>query len=410
MIAVALLILFGPVLMLALFSFNDSSIISLPWEGFTTRGTRRPGTRPRPSDAILNSLLVASLVTIGSLVLGTLAAWGLTRLRFPGRGLLAGLHGSVLVVPWLIIGVAGLIFFSQSGIALSLTTVGLMQLVVTFPLVVAIISAGLVRFPRSVEEAAIDLGASQGQMLRHVVLPQIAPSLAAAAIFAFAWSFNNFEVSFFTGGFEQTFPVWVFSILRQSENLPMVNAVSTVIALAQVIAVFAGWRLMKRLTRDRGGDKRAHRPDDRDGALMEAATVPAAGGTGAGRAGKLLRPLAFMPARPAVLALFFLGADGGDAGDQPPVRGPQRPVRLHAHQLHRRAQRPALPRGRLDDVPDRDDRDGDPARDRDPDRLRARLQGRASGSCRCCSSSCSPTSSTRWSASTPGGCCSAARG
>ena len=86
-----------------------------------------------------------------------------------------------------------------------------MHLVVTFPLVVAIVSAGLVRFQRSLEEAAIDLGATQWQMLRYVVLPQIAPSLAAAAIFAFAWSFNNFEISFFTGGFDQTFPVWVFS-------------------------------------------------------------------------------------------------------------------------------------------------------------------------------------------------------
>ena len=143
-------------------------------------------------------------------MLGTLAAWGLTRLRFRGRGLVAGLHGAVLVVPWLIIGVAGLIFFSQLGVALSLQTVGLMQLVVTFPLVVAIVSAGLVRFSRSQEEAAIDLGATQAQMIRHVVLPQIAPSLAAAAIFAFAWSFNNFEISFFNGGFEQTFPVWVF--------------------------------------------------------------------------------------------------------------------------------------------------------------------------------------------------------
>ena len=255
-IVVALLILFGPVLMLALFSFNDSSIISLPWEGFTTKWYEAAWNSAEAKDAILNSLLVASLVTVGSLILGTLAAWGLTRLRFPGRGLLAGVHGSVLVVPWLIIGVAGLIFFSQSGIALSLTTVGLMQLVVTFPLVVAIISAGLVRFPRSVEEAAIDLGASQWQMIRHIVIPQIAPSLAAAAIFAFAWSFNNFEVSFFTGGFEQTFPVWVFSILRQSENLPMVNAVSTVIALAQVVAVFGAWRLIKWLSRRRGsGDE-----------------------------------------------------------------------------------------------------------------------------------------------------------
>ena len=82
-------------------------------------------------------------------------------------------------------------------------------------------------------------------MMRHVVLPlHRAAALAAAGIFAFAWSFNNFEISFFLGGFEQTFPVWVFSILRQSENLPLVNAVSTVIALAQVIAVFGAWRLM----------------------------------------------------------------------------------------------------------------------------------------------------------------------
>ena len=85
-------------------------------------------------------------------------------------------------------------------------TIALMHLVVTFPLVVAIVSAGLIRFQRSLEEAAIDLGASQRQMLRYVVLPQIGPSVAAASIFAFAWSFNNFEISFFTGGFEQTFP------------------------------------------------------------------------------------------------------------------------------------------------------------------------------------------------------------
>jgi len=252
LVGFALVLLFGPVLMLALFSFNDSSIISLPWEGFTTRWYEEAWNNQQARDAIVNSLFVAALVTAGSLVLGTLAAWGLTRLRFRGRAALAGLHGSVLVVPWLIIGVAGLIFFSEIGVALSLTTVGLMQLVVTFPLVVAIVSAGLVRFPRSIEEAAVDLGASQGQMIRYVVLPQIAPSLAAAGIFAFAWSFNNFEISFFTGGFEQTFPVWVFSILRQSENLPMVNAVSTVIALAQILAVIGAWQLIKRLSRRRG--------------------------------------------------------------------------------------------------------------------------------------------------------------
>lgn len=255
LVVFVMVVVFGPVAMLALFSFNDSSIISLPWEGFTMRWYEAAWGNDQARQAVLNSLIVASIVTALSLVLGTLAAWGLTRLRFVGRGFAAGLHGAVLVVPWLIIGVAGLIFFSQLGVALSLQTIGLMHLVVTFPLVVAIISAGLVRFQRSLEEAAIDLGASQLQMLRYVVLPQIAPSLAAAGIFAFAWSFNNFEISFFTGGFEQTFPVWVFSILRQSENLPLVNAVSTVIALVQVIAVVGAWQLIRVLSRRRdGGD------------------------------------------------------------------------------------------------------------------------------------------------------------
>ena len=253
LVAFVMLVLFGPVLMLALFSFNDSSIISLPWEGFTTKWYEEAWSNGQARDAVVNSLVVATIVMVLSVILGTLAAWGLTRLRFRGRGFVAGLNGAVLVVPWLIIGVAGLIFFSQIGVPLSLQTVTMMHLVVTFPLVVAIVSAGLVRFQRSLEEAAIDLGATQTQMLRYVVLPQVGPSIAAASIFAFAWSFNNFEISFFNGGFEQTFPVWVFSILRQSENLPVVNAVSTVIAAAQILAVFGGWMLMRRLTRS-GGD------------------------------------------------------------------------------------------------------------------------------------------------------------
>ena len=250
------MVLFGPVLLLALFSFNDSTVISLPWEGFTTRWYSEALNNDGAMTAIGNSLMVASIVTVVSLVLGTLASWGLTRTPFRGRPLVAGVHGAVLVVPWLIIGVAGLIFFSQIAMALSLETIVLMHIVVTFPLVVAVVSAGLIRFDPSLEEAAIDMGASQLQMMRYIVLPQIAPSLAAAAIFAFAWSFNNFEISFFTGGFEQTFPVWVYGVLRHSSNLPVVNAASTVIALAQVMLVFGLWYGMKVMTRRRGGTDR----------------------------------------------------------------------------------------------------------------------------------------------------------
>ena len=116
-----------------------------------------------------------------------------------------------------------------------------MHVMTTFPLVTAIVAARLVRFERSQEEAAIDLGASQWQMMTRVVLPQLAPALAAAFIFAFAWSFNNFEISFFTGGYDQTFPVWVYSVLRHSNNLPIVNAMSTLISVVQVAVVYLLW-------------------------------------------------------------------------------------------------------------------------------------------------------------------------
>jgi spermidine/putrescine transport system permease protein len=247
-VVVILIVLFGPVILLAVFSFNDSPIISLPWAGFTTHWYSVAWSDSEAREAVIHSVTVALFVTVFSVGLGTMAAWGLTRLRFRGKGGIAGLHGAVLVVPWLLVGVSGLMFFSRLGIPLSLETIGVMQLVVTFPLVVAIVSAGLIRFNRSLEEAAVDLGASQWQMLRYVVLPQLAPALAASTIFAFSWSFNNFEVSFFTGGFEQTFPVWVFSVLRHSQNLPMVNAISTIIAIVQVILVMGAWRLMKYLS------------------------------------------------------------------------------------------------------------------------------------------------------------------
>ena len=83
-------------------------------------------------------------------------------------------------------------------------------------------------------------------MMVKVVLPQLAPALAAAAIFAFAWSFNNFEISFFNGGYDQTFPVWVYSVLRHSDNLPVVNAISTLISVVQVAVVYLLWWAVRR--------------------------------------------------------------------------------------------------------------------------------------------------------------------
>lgn len=245
-----LVLLYAPLLLLAAFSFNDSIILSLPFKGFTTRWYTEAFDDPRMRTGLTNSIWIATIITPICLVLGTLTAFALTRMRFLMRGGVAAVVGAALVVPWLVIGISALLFFNDDlplvgQTDLSLWTVGIMHIVCTFPLVAAIVSARLARFDRTQEEAAIDLGASQAQMLRRVVLPHLTPALVASAIFAYMWSFNNFEISYFVGGPDYTFPVWAFSTLRHGQNLPIVNAISTVISLVQVVLVFIAWRIAR---------------------------------------------------------------------------------------------------------------------------------------------------------------------
>ena len=239
------LLLFGPLVILVLFSFNDSNILSFPLEGFTTKWYEEALTDTVLRKALTNSFQVAFVVAPLCLVLGTLAAFGLTRFRFRGRGVIGGLVGAPLVLPWLIIGIAALMGYARADIDLSLKTVVATQTVCTFPLVTAIVAAQLFRFQKVQEEAAIDLGCSRLQVLRHIILPHIGPALAAAAIFAFAWSFNNYEISAFTLGFQQTFPVWVYSNVRSPDHTAIVNAISALISAGQVVLIWFALRLMR---------------------------------------------------------------------------------------------------------------------------------------------------------------------
>jgi ABC-type spermidine/putrescine transport system permease subunit II len=247
------LMLFGPLVILVLFSFNDSNVLAFPLEGLTLKWYSQALSDPTLRKALANSFQVAFVVAPLCLVLGTLAAFGLTRFRFRGRGVIGGLVGAPLVLPWLIIGIAALMGYARANVDLSLKTVVLTQTVCTFPLVTAIVAAQLFRFQKVQEEAAIDLGCSRIQVLWHIILPHIGPALAAAGIFAFAWSFNNYEISAFTLGFQQTFPVWVYSSVRNPDHTAVVNAISTLISAWQVVLIWFALKLM----RIRSGDQPA---------------------------------------------------------------------------------------------------------------------------------------------------------
>lgn len=241
-------VLFGPLVILLLFSFNDSNVLALPFEGLTVRWYRAALTDTALHKALLNSTIVAAVVAPVCLALGTLAAFGLTRFRFRGRGAVAGLVAAPLVLPWLVIGIAALMAYAKADITLGLPTVIATQVACTFPLVTAIVGAQLFRFARSQEEAAIDLGCNRIQVLRFIVIPHIAPALAAAGIFAFTWSFNNYEISAFTIGFQQTFPVWVYSSVRDPDHTAVVNAVSALISAGQLLLIWGGLKLIRRRT------------------------------------------------------------------------------------------------------------------------------------------------------------------
>jgi ABC-type spermidine/putrescine transport system permease subunit II len=251
-LAVVMGMLFGPLLILVLFSFNDSSVLAFPLDGFTTEWYRQALADEPLREALVNSFAVAFVVAPLCLILGTLAAFGITRFRFRGRGAIAALVGAPLVLPWLIIGIAALMGYVRADVDLGLRTVIATQTVCTFPLVTAIVSAQLFRFQRVQEEAAIDLGCSRLQVLRHIVLPHVAPALAAAGIFAFTWSFNNYEISAFTLGFQQTFPVWVYSSVRNPDHTAIVNAISTLISAGQVALIWLALRLLRSRTGERG--------------------------------------------------------------------------------------------------------------------------------------------------------------
>jgi ABC-type spermidine/putrescine transport system permease subunit II len=228
-------LLFAPLVSLVVFAFNSSDTLGLPFEGFTVDWFTALFDDREAMEALRTTLVVAALVTTLSVALGLVSAYAIA--RAPGRlgGIALAIHAVPLVVPWLVIGVAGLLFFQWVGMQGSVLTIVLMQTVVTFPLVTLVLYSGLVGLEPSVEEAGLDLGSSQVGVLLRLVLPQLITPLITSAVFAFISSVGNFVVTFFVSGYSATLPIWGYSELRHAENLPVVNAASTLMLGLNVV-------------------------------------------------------------------------------------------------------------------------------------------------------------------------------
>lgn len=262
-LAAVFIFLYAPLIALMAFSFNDSRR-NIVWKGFTLKYYEKALNNDGLIEAFGNSLTIAAVSTVLSVVLGAMIALALWRFRFPGKPAVDGALALPIVVPEICMGVAMLVFFAKVlpwpqglGWPLNLGAIIIAHVSFCFPFVAVVVRARMSSFNREMEEAARDLGAGEFRTIRDVILPHMAPSLVAGALLAFTLSLDDFVITFFTAGPDTvTFPVKVYSMVRFSVT-PEVNAASTILIVLTVILTAVALKLQgtSAATVGHGGEK-----------------------------------------------------------------------------------------------------------------------------------------------------------
>jgi spermidine/putrescine transport system permease protein len=241
--------LYAPLITLMAFSFNDSKR-NIVWRGFTLKYYAQTFADSDLIAAFGNSLTIALISTVVSLILGAMTAVLLWRFRFPGKPVLEGALGLPIVVPEICMGVAMLVFFTEvlpwptrAPWPLNLGAIIISHISFSFSFVAVVVRGRLAAFDCSLEEAAKDLGAGEWRIFRDILIPHMRPGLIAGALLAFTLSLDDFVITFFTSGPDTTtFPVKVYSMVRFSVT-PEVNAASTLLIVITVALTALALRL-----------------------------------------------------------------------------------------------------------------------------------------------------------------------
>jgi putative spermidine/putrescine transport system permease protein len=242
--AITLAFIYIPLIVIAIYAFNESRSQAWPVDGFTLQWFDRAFHNPGVRDALWTSVKAATGATLVALTLGTLAALAISRYRFFGRDTVSFLIILPLALPGIVTGMALNATFTQVlGVDLSLFTVIVGH--ATFCIVVVFNNAvaRLRRSGSSLEEASMDLGANSWRTFRFVTFPTLRTALVAGALLAFALSFDEIIVTTFTIGQEQTLPIWIFANYARPNQLPVVNVVGLTVILLSIIPVYLANRL-----------------------------------------------------------------------------------------------------------------------------------------------------------------------
>ena len=229
--------LYVPVLVLPIFSFNNSEFIAFPLSGFTTRWYAALAQDGAMQHALANSLKVGLVTSIFSTTLGLTTARAVTRYRLRGSGAALGFVSLPLFIPDIVLGLSLLLLLDSAGLPLSLVAVALGHLLICVPFSLTVLMARFEGFDRNLEEASADLGEDEWMTFWRVTFPLMLPGVVASLLLTFITSFDEFLLAYFLSGTEATLPVYIWGQLRFPERLPMVLALGAIILAASVALV-----------------------------------------------------------------------------------------------------------------------------------------------------------------------------
>lgn len=249
--------LYLPMVILVIYSFNDSRLVTV-WAGFSTKWYGELFQNEEFLDAAWVTLKVALFSSTIATVLGTMAAYVLVRAgRFPGRTLFSGMIYAPLVMPEVITGLSLLLLFIGLGMDRGVLTVVLAHTTFSMCFVSVVVSSRLSSFDQSLEEAALDLGASPLVSFLLITLPIIAPAVVSGWLLAFTLSLDDLVIaSFTTGPGATTLPIKIFSAVRLGVS-PEINALSTLLIAIVTVGVITASLISKRTALRQARDEQA---------------------------------------------------------------------------------------------------------------------------------------------------------
>ncbi len=236
--------LLAPLAIVLLTSFSNDSYLSFPAEHWGVAAYLALLDNANFQSGLRTSLVLASIVTVMTLIVGTAAAYAIARYEFPGRGGLLALVTAPLLLPTIIIGLALLLVFSQIGLLATFVGLALAHSLVALPFVVRIVLTAIRGIPPSLEEAAATLGATRFRIFYRVILPLMIPGLIAAAALAFLASFDEVVITLFLVGPEMsTLPIEIFHYVQYRAD-PQLSALSVVLIGFTIILILVIERTM----------------------------------------------------------------------------------------------------------------------------------------------------------------------